>query len=50
MIVDRIKGLARLPGSRLRAADENVRTHDDRPRKVLRGLLAEIGMVGAVLV
>lgn len=50
MIVDRIKGLARLPGSRLRAADENFRTHDDRQRKVLRGLLAEIGMVGAVLV
>lgn len=50
MIVDRIKGLARLPGSRLRAADENFRTHDDRQRKVLRGLLAEIGVVGAVLV
>lgn len=50
MIVDRIKGLARLPGSRLRAADENFRTHDARQRKVLRGLLAELGIVGAVLV
>ena len=28
MIVDRIRGLARLPGARLQAADENFRTHD----------------------
>lgn len=50
MIVDRIRGLARLPGARLQAADENFRTHDAKQRKVLRGLLKEIGIVGAVLV
>ena len=49
MIVDRIRGLARVPGSRLRAADENFRVHDARQRKVLKGLLAEVGIIGAVL-
>lgn len=50
MIVDRIRGLARVPGARLRAADENFRVHDARQRKVLKGLLAEVGIIGAVLV
>ena len=49
MIVDRIRGLARVPGARLRAADENFRVHDARQRKVLKGLLAEVGIIGAVL-
>ncbi len=47
---DRIRGLARLPASRLRPAGRNFRTHDDRQRRVLRGLLTELGVVGAVLV
>lgn len=47
---DRIRGLARLPASRLKASGRNFRTHDDKQRGVIRGLLAELGVVGAVLV
>lgn len=47
---DRVKGLAWLPGSRVEPAPKNWRTHDDKQRAALRGLLTEIGVAGAVLV
>jgi hypothetical protein len=47
---DRIKGLARLPGDRIEPAAKNFRTHDDRQRGALRGLLTEIGIAGAGVV
>jgi DNA modification methylase len=46
---DRIRGLARLPAERLTPARRNFRTHDHKQRGVLRGLLAELGVVGSVL-
>ena len=47
--MNRVKGLAWLPGERVERAPNNWRTHDERQRKVLRGLLAEVGVAGAVL-
>src|SRR5262249_2234228 len=46
---DRVKGLARLPAARVRPSGQNFRTHGQQQRRVLRGLLAEIGIAGAVL-
>lgn len=48
-IRDRIKELRRVRGSELRPNPKNWKTHPDRQRDVLRGLLAEIGFAGAVL-
>ena len=49
-IRDRIRGLARLPAARVRPHPKNARRHDDRQRTVLRALLADVGVVGALLV
>jgi hypothetical protein len=46
----RIRGLAMLPGSRIRPAPKNFRLHPAKQRAAMRGLLAEIGVAGAVLV
>lgn len=47
---DRIKGLARLPGERIEAAPLNPRTHDEKQRGALRGLLTELGVIAAGVV
>ena len=39
-----------LPGSRVRPAPKNFRLHPPKQRAAMRGLLAEIGVAGAVLV
>ena len=49
-IKNRIKGLAQLHHSRIQPCPKNWRTHGDRQRDVLRGLLADVGVVDAVLV
>ena len=49
-IRDRIRGLARLPAARVKPHPKNARRHDDRQRTVLRALLADVGVVGALLV
>lgn len=46
---DRVKGLARLPASRIEGAPKNFRTHDDRQRKALDGVLSEVGIAGAAV-
>ncbi len=50
VIRDRIRGLARLPPARVKPHPKNARRHDDRQRTVLRALLADVGVVGALLV
>lgn len=40
---DRVKGLARLPAARIEGAAKNFRTHDDRQRRALDGVLAPLG-------
>jgi hypothetical protein len=47
---DRVKGLARLPAERIEPAAKNFRTHDDRQRTALDGVLAEVGIAGAAVV
>ena len=46
---DRVRGLVRRPASGLDPAPKNFRTHNDRQRRVFRGLVAEIGVAGAVI-
>ena len=46
---DRVKGLARLPAARIEGAAKNFRTHDDRQRGALDGVLAEVGIAGAAV-
>lgn len=50
VIRDRIRGLARLPAARVKPHPKNARRHDERQRTVLRALLADVGVVGALLV
>lgn len=47
---DRIKGFAKLPATRFEPAPDNYRTHDERQRRMLQGVLKEIGFAGAILV
>lgn len=49
-IRDRIRGLARVPVSRIRPNPKNWRTHPEAQRNALRGVLADVGVVDAVLV
>jgi ParB-like chromosome segregation protein Spo0J len=49
-IRDRIKELRRVRADSLRPHPKNWRTHPDRQRDVLRGVLAEIGYADALLV
>jgi len=49
-IRDRIKGLALLDPGRIRPDPKNWRTHPAEQRDVLRGVLADVGVVDAVLV
>lgn len=46
---DRIKELVRVKGSELLANEANFRIHDSGQRDAMRGLLDEVGFVGAVL-
>lgn len=46
---ERVRGFARLPGSRIQPSPKNFKTHDDRQRRVMRGLLEEIGIAGSAL-
>ena len=46
---DRIRELRRVPARELRPHPRNWRTHSDRQRDVLRGVLAEIGYADALL-
>jgi hypothetical protein len=48
-IRDRIKEFRRVRAADLRPNPKNWKTHPDRQRDALRGLLAEIGFAGAVL-
>ncbi len=48
-IRDRIKELRRVQASQLRPNPRNWRTHPDRQRDALRGVLAEIGYADALL-
>lgn len=46
---DRITGLKKVKASTLRAHPKNWRTHNDRQRSALEGVMSEIGFAGAVL-
>ena len=46
---DRIRGLAKLPPERIQLSPKNFRRHGSRQLEVIRGLLAEIGVAGALL-
>lgn len=46
---DRIRELRRVPARELRPHPKNWRTHSDRQRDVLRGVLAEVGYADALL-
>src|SRR6218665_467048 len=48
-IPDRIRELRRVPARRLRPHPQNWRTHNDRQRDALRGVLNEIGYADALL-
>lgn len=48
-IRDRIRELRRVPARELRPHPKNWRTHSDRQRDVLRGMLAEVGYADALL-
>lgn len=50
LLRDRIRDFRRLDPNTIRPNPRNWRLHPDRQRSALRGLLAEIGIVGAVLV
>lgn len=49
LIRDRIRELRRVPARLLRPNPRNWRTHPERQRAILRGLLAEIGYADALL-
>jgi hypothetical protein len=49
LIRDRIRDLRRVPASDLRPHPMNWRTHSDRQRDILRGILAEVGYADALL-
>ena len=49
-IRDRIKELRRVPARELRPNPKNWRTHPPAQQDALRGVLAEIGYAGALLV
>jgi hypothetical protein len=49
-IRDRIRGLARIAPERIRPNPKNWRTHPQAQRDALRGVLADVGVVDAVLV
>lgn len=46
---DRIRGLAKLPPERIQLSPKNFRRHGSRQLEVIRGLLGEIGVAGALL-
>ena len=48
-IRDRIRELRRVPARELRPHPRNWRTHSDRQRDVLRGVLAQVGYADALL-
>lgn len=48
-IRDRIKEFKRIPAGELLPNPKNWRTHPDKQKDVLRGVLAEIGYAGALL-
>ena len=48
-IKDRIKEFRRIPASQLKPNPKNWRTHPDRQKDVLKGVLAEIGYADALL-
>ncbi|OWK45811.1 hypothetical protein [Fimbriiglobus ruber] len=48
-IRDRVKELRRVPAGDLVPNPKNWRTHPDRQKNVLRGVLAEIGFAGALI-
>ena len=48
-IRDRIKDFRRVPAHSLRPNPKNWRTHNNRQRNVLKGILAEIGYADALL-
>lgn len=48
-IRDRIVGLQRLPASEIRPNPKNWRTHPKAQRDALKGVLAEVGIAGAVI-
>jgi len=48
-IKDRIKEFRRVPASGLKPNPKNWRTHHDRQKDILKGVLAEIGYAGALL-
>lgn len=45
---NRVRGLAELPRDRVLPAPKNWRTHDDAQRGLMRSLLGEVGVIGAV--
>lgn len=47
---DRVRGLAWLPRARIEEAAKNFRGHDDRQKRVIRGLLSELGVIDGLLV
>lgn len=47
---DRIREFKRVPSSAIRPHAANWRTHGAEQRNALRGILAEVGIAGAVLV
>jgi len=49
-IRDRIQELRRVPAQSLRPHPKNWRTHNNRQRDVLKGILAEVGYADALLV
>lgn len=49
-IRDRIRGFTRLAPERIRPNPKNWRTHPDRQRDALQGILADVGIADAVLV
>jgi ParB-like chromosome segregation protein Spo0J len=49
LIRDRIRELRRVPARELRPHPRNWRTHSDRQRDALRGMLAEVGYADALL-
>ena len=48
-IRDRVKELRRVPASQLQPNPKNWRTHPEGQANALRGILAEVGIAGAVL-
>jgi hypothetical protein len=49
-IRDRVRGFCRLAPERIRPNPKNWRTHPDRQRDALQGILADVGIADAVLV